>query len=63
MIILKILSRTIRIFKYEPESGKFVSVRQNNFNKDSLETSYAAEATPDGKTTIYQYTKQQRFYD
>jgi hypothetical protein len=61
---MKILSWTIRIFKYEPESGKFVSGSGNNIqNKDTLETKFSAGATPNEKTTIYQYTKQQRFYD
>jgi hypothetical protein len=60
---MKILSLTIRIFKYVPESGKFVSGQQDQFQQIYLRTGDTAEATPDGKTTIYQYTKPQRFYD
>lgn len=60
---MRVLSWTIRTFKYKPESGKFATGSENNVSTKIVQKSTGTKATPNEKTTIYQYTKQQRFYD
>jgi hypothetical protein len=59
IISVKVLSGTIRTFRNGPETGKFVKPSVYRFwSEDSSETNNQFKATPDEKTTIYQYKKQ-----